>query len=114
MRKTKQTVVYKEVVIGVTSDGIVVAPDPVDVPRKSHDVSIYWTICTPGWEFTDEGIVIHENRSQFIEPRREGKDRNGFHWKSRNTHKKLYKYTINVTNGTTTASRDPGIKNGGH
>lgn len=97
--------------ITVNSRGIIARPHRVIVPREQRKVPIRWRISTRGWKFTDEGIVIHRNRSQFVARRRE--ESQVFHWQSRNTDRKLYEYTINVTNGTTTATRDPGIKNGG-
>ncbi len=95
----------------VNSAGISVDLDPVSVPRGQRDVPIRWRIRTRGWQFTDDGIVIHGNRNQFVARRREGSQ--VFHWRSRNSRKQRYEYTINITNGRTTATRDPGIKNGG-
>jgi hypothetical protein len=103
----------KPVTVKITIDsrGIIATPDPVPVARGERNVPIRWRIKTRGWRFTEDGIVIHKNHNQFVARRRE--ESQVFHWKSRNTDRKLYEYTINVTNGTTTASRDPGIKNGG-
>lgn len=100
-----------QVLITINDHGITVDQDPVEIPQGAVDEPIDWTIATPGWNFTDNGIVIHWNFFQFKE-RRGQKDRH-FHWKSRNTKKDCYEYTINVTNGTTYATRDPGIRNGG-
>lgn len=97
--------------ITVDSRGIIARPHRVIVPKGQCSVPIRWRIGTRGWKFTDQGIVIHRNRNQFLARRRE--ESRVFHWQSRNTNRKLYEYTINVTNGKTTATRDPGIKNGG-
>jgi hypothetical protein len=97
--------------VTVTNRGIVATPDPVPVRRGERNVPIRWRIKTRGWQFTADGIVIHNNHNQFVARRREGSQ--VFHWQSRNSRKQRYEYTINITNGTTTASRDPGIKNGG-
>ena len=97
--------------ITVTSRGIVARPDLVRLPKSAEAVSIRWRIGTRGWKFTDNGIVIHRNHNQFVARRHEGSQ--VFHWQSRNTDRRRYKYTVNVTNGTTTATRDPGIQNGG-
>jgi hypothetical protein len=99
------------VVITVTSHGIIATPHTVRLRKGEPNVPIRWRIGTRGWKFTDDGIVIHRNHSQFVARRRE--ESQVFHWQSRNTDRKRYEYTINVTNGTTTATRDPGIKNGG-
>jgi len=98
--------------ITIDSRGITANPRRVVVPKDQRKVPIRWRIRTRGWKFTDDGIVIHQNHNQFVARRRE--ESQVFHWQSRNTDRKLYEYTINVTNGTTTATRDPGIKNGGH
>jgi len=98
--------------ITIDSRGIIATPDPVPVAKGDRDVPIRWRIKTRGWRFTEDGIVIHENHNQFVARRRE--ESQVFHWRSRNSRKQRYEYTINITNGTTTASRDPGIKNGGH
>jgi hypothetical protein len=100
-----------DVVITIDEKGITAKPDPVRVPKRHPDVPICWTIATPGWSFTDDGIVIHWNLNQFTARKR--KSGKVFCWRSRNTNTKTYKYTINVVNGATQASCDPGIKNGG-
>ena len=101
--------------ITVTRNGIVVDKDPVKVPWDQRDVPIDWCINTPGWQFTKDGIEIKKNYLQFKGKRRY-ENSTQFRWVSRNSHKKkrLYHYTINLTNGTNQLSRDPGIQNGGH
>ena len=102
----------KIVTITVTKAGIIAQPDPVRVPRKKRNVLIRWRIETRGWKFAPHGITIKKNYNQFHSRRRHEGAR-AFHWFDRNTKKEYYKYTVNVTNGRTTASRDPGIGNGG-
>lgn len=97
--------------ITIDGSGIKAVPDPVPVLKGKKNERISWRIATPGWKFTRDGIVIHWNLNQFTA--RGSDNSREFHWHSRNTKKKHYEYTINVTNGTTKASRDPGIKNGG-
>ena len=101
------------VVITVTREGITATPDPVRVPMLQRDVPIRWRVRTAGWKFTADGIVIHKNYLQFVARRRESSQ--VFHWRSRNSHKgeRNYEYTIKLTRGKNTLSRDPGIKNGG-
>jgi hypothetical protein len=97
--------------ITINENGIKSVPDPVPVLRGKTNERISWRIATPGWRFTSDGIVIHANLNQFTA--RGSDNSREFHWKSRNTKKKRYEYTINVTNGATFASLDPGIRNGG-
>ena len=99
--------------IRITRRGITVAPDPIPVPQGQHNVQIDWQIKTPGWQFTNEGIVIRRNYLQFRKRRRESA--RWFHWRSLNSHKgeRTYEYTINLKNGKNRLSLDPGIKNGG-
>ena len=100
-----------KVKIRIGARGITVNRDPAQVPKHKPNELISWTISTPGWRFTRDGIVIHWNLNQFTA--RGSDHRQEFHWRSRNTNKLRYEYTINVTNGKTCATRDPGIKNGG-
>ena len=100
------------VTITVTKTGIQVDKKVVYVPVGEERVPIHWLIATPGWRFAENGIAISKNDSAFYERTRDSARH--FHWRSRNKHKKYYKYTISVENGTTKASRDPGISNGGH
>jgi hypothetical protein len=100
-----------DVAIRIGANGITVDKDPVVIRKHAPPEKISWTIKTPGWKFTGNGIVIHLNLNQFTA--RGSKHKQEFHWTSRNSRRKTYKYTINVTNGETTTSRDPGIKNGG-
>ena len=97
--------------IKIGAKGIIVEPPLVKIPKKAVDEIIEWTISTPGWKFTEDGVVIHWNFNQF--KNRKGSKNQKFNWTSRNTNTGRYEYTIKVTNGTTVASRDPGIKNGG-
>lgn len=97
--------------ITIDGNGIKAVPDPVPVLKGKRNEKISWRIVTPGWKFTRRGIVIHWNLNQFVG---HGSDNSReFHWNSRNTKRKRYEYTINVTNGSTHAWLDPGIKNGG-
>ena len=102
----------KRVNITIDKKGIRRFQGPVPVQRGEKDEMISWTIDTPGWKFTRHGIVIHRNINAFHRP---GSNNDGteFHWTSRNSYENTYKYTVNVTNSTTQATRDPGIKNGG-
>lgn len=100
------------VMVTVTKDGIVVKPNPVYVRKGQRNVLITWCMNTRGWKFTRHGIVIGRNNRQFHAA--EGGGSRTFRWLDRNNVKAYYKYTVNITNDTTTASRDPGIHNGGH
>ncbi len=102
----------KSVTITIGNRGIKVSKNLIKVEKGEQDEPISWTIDTPGWKFTKHGIVIHRNITAFHHP---GSSNSGteFHWTSQNTYEHTYKYTVNVTNGTTQATLDPGIKNGG-
>ena len=99
------------VTITIDEAGINADPPTVKIKKGARHEKITWTIATSGWKFTRDGIVIHGNFNQFTG--RGSDHRREFHWNSRNSNTNRYEYTINVTNGTTTATRDPGIKNGG-
>ena len=97
--------------VTIANNVISVTPDPVPA-GNGQNVNIHWSISTDGWTFPSNGIVIANGTGVFSDP--EVKD-NGktFKWKDKNDNNLSYKYTINVTNGTTPLSKDPTIQNQG-
>ena len=109
VRKEKKLIIKVDVTFG--ADGIKADPDPVQV-KKGTRPDIKWHIKTPGWKFPANGIAIDDNANVFINPGRE-KEYKVFRWTDLNPERQRYTYRINLTNGKTYASRDPGIGNGG-
>ena len=99
--------------VNVTVSGGQVSVDTptLNLRGKGHVITIHWVMGTDGLRFTDTGIVIPENTGQFtgnqLQP-------NGqlYIWIDQNDDGRTYKYTVNVTNGTSTLSLDPIIVNG--
>ena len=89
----------------------IVSVDPDRLPAGlGENVNLHWKISTPGWTFPSNGIAIANSGTEFSEPevKNNGKQ---FKWKDKNTPGLSFKYTITVTNGTTTKSLDPTIIN---
>ena len=96
---------------------ISVEKDPVDISNQSTDVevAVEWELVnSQGWDFvhTHQGIKIHAPAAKF---KNNGSMSN---WQKhgcvRNKKQKDgndYKYTISVTDGTTTATWDPWMRN---
>ena len=96
---------------------ISVDQDPVDISNESNDadVTIEWQLVnSAGWDFvhTHKGIDIHASTTKF---KNNGSTNN---WQKhscvRNKNQKDgndYKYTISVTDGKTTATWDPWMRN---
>ncbi|MGA0611715.1 hypothetical protein [Caldimonas sp. KR1-144] len=95
-------------------DGRILVQDEIDLTRKPKDVKIRWVLSTPGWEFTENGIVIDDSSSQFSDPKRTAGG-SEFQWKDKNDDSRRYKYDVNVQATDTlgrTLSLDPTINNG--
>lgn len=100
-------------VVTVTNGVIGIDKDKLE-PKKSH-VTLTWTLKdSPGWSFTETGIVIDEDpHHQFSDPYC-SEDGQTFTWKDANTDGQLYKYTIWVQQGSDAPiSLDPTIQNKG-
>jgi hypothetical protein len=100
---------------------IKVDKEPVDLTGLGP-VDIFWTVQPAPWMFTENsggvstGIDIkHAPTGRFKD--KGGKDsagnpsRKAHNWERRNADGNTYRYTINVTDGTTTLSWDPQIVN---
>jgi hypothetical protein len=101
---------------------IKVNQEPVDLTGLGPNVDIFWTVQPDPWMFTTNnggvstGIDIkNAPPGQFKD--KGGKDnagnpsRKAHNWERKNVDYQTYRYTINVTDGTTTLSWDPSIVN---
>ena len=82
--------------------------DPIVVAKGNKPV-LRWTLVTPGWIFTKEGIDIKKHGTEF-----EGKAKESgasFKWKNKNTKPGEYKYNISVTDGNQVCTYDPTVVN---
>lgn len=97
--------------VTIANNVVSVTPDPLPA-GPGNNVNLQWNINTNGWTFPSNGIVITNPGDQFSDPevKNNGKQ---FKWKDKNTNSLSYKYTINVSNGTSTLSLDPTIENQG-
>lgn len=85
-----------------------VSTDPIVVAKGNKPV-MRWTLATPGWTFTGDGIDIRKAGAEF-----EGKLKESgtsFKWKNRNSKADRYKYDIVATDGKQTCRYDPWIVN---
>jgi hypothetical protein len=101
----------QQVTVTVANNQITVDRETVNLHGQGPNVQIQWNIATPGWTFPDNGIVIANNDGQFHSNSAQQGTR--YMWHDRNTGGKTYKYTINVSNGSTPLSLDPMIANEG-
>lgn len=96
-----------------TGFAIAVSQDPIEF-RPGGRGAIVWKIddanSSSGWRFTSDGIEIRDSGGEFDDPR---PGPQVFTWNNRNSKSgtNSYKYTIRVTDGTTTYALDPTIKN---
>ena len=97
--------------VTVANNIVSVTPDPLPA-GPGNNVNLHWNISTNGWTFPSNGIVITNPGDQFSDAQVLNNGRQ-FKWKDKNTNSVRYKYTINVTNGSTTLSLDPTIENQG-
>src|SRR6266851_8640121 len=76
--------------------------------QGNGEVSIKWSLDTDGWTFTSNGIDLNNSNFQKDGPSNNGKN---YTWKRKadGADGSTVKYTINVTNGTTTQTLDPSI-----
>lgn len=99
--------------IRIQNEQISVNKDPLPMGRGKDKV-LRWEIETSGWRFPDfeDGIVIEANTDHQFSNGHQG-DNNDTHYllRNKNSNTRTYKYTINVTNGTSTLSWDPAINN---
>jgi len=93
-----------------------VSPDPINLKGHGHGaVPIQWDIdpqSSPGWSFATNGIAISKPSNHFGHGG--PSDGNKHYTWTRNPNQangQHYKYSISVTNGTTTVIVDPGIIN---
>ena len=90
---------------------IAVSQDPIEF-RTTGRGAIVWKIddanSSSGWHFTNDGIEIRDPGGEFDNPR---PGPQVFTWNNRNSKSgtNSYKYTIRVTDGTTTYALDPTI-----
>lgn len=101
--------------VSVSSANVLsVDPDPIDCgKRPGHDMDIEWQIVTPGWKFTQTGIVHKDNNDGTFHHPQPGEF--NFHWMNGNHHARHYHYIVNVvsTDGKTSLTLDPAIHNHG-
>lgn len=99
----------------VTVKDGVISVDKDKLEPKKTNATLTWTLKgSPGWSFTDTGIVIDEDpNDQFSDPYR-SEDGQTYTWKDANTDGGLYKYTIWVQQGSDDPiCCDPTIQNKG-
>lgn len=98
------------VIVTVADCKISVDPDPIAI--FARNVEIHWDLRdSPGYTFTEDGIVIPANKGDFTDPRRIPTGLK-FLWHDKNTTAATYKYTVNVTLGAARCpSLDPQIVN---
>lgn len=101
-----------DVSVSVVNGAIVCSPDTLPVGDHKN-VNIKWTITTPGWTFTHDGIVIDNNDGEFEELRIEATGTVA-HEVDHDDNSTLYKYSVTITDGTHELTVDPAIQNGGH
>ena len=97
--------------VSVVQGVVKVEPDTLPMGGQGHNATIEWKLNTPGWTFPSDGIVIEGNDGQFkhLRPIDHGLK---FQCTDTNNDSKSYKYTVKVTNGTSTLEKDPIIQNG--
>ena len=95
--------------VTIANNIVSVTPDPLPA-GPGNNVNLHWNIVTDGWTFPPNGIVIVNPGDQFSDPKVKNNGKQ-FKWKDKNSNDLSFKYTINVTNGTTTQSLDPTIVN---
>lgn len=95
--------------VSVVNNQVSVDRDPLDLRGMGPTITIQWLIATQGWTFPDDGIVIHDNDGQFHGGQAQQGTR--YIWIDDNSGGKTYKYTVNVTNGSTPLTLDPSIIN---
>jgi len=85
---------------------ICVSEDPIDLTNDPDPIYVPWSVITQGWKFvSNKGIKVkgggwHEYQVS---------DTQYTAWNKKD--RKIYKYEINVTNGTDTVTWDPFIWN---
>jgi hypothetical protein len=89
-------------------DKIQVTPDPIVVAKGARPV-MRWTLATPGWSFTDNGIDILKHGGEFDGKAKESGT--AFKWNNKNKLPGKYKYDVNVTDGKQACRLDPTIVN---
>ena len=104
----------RPVTVTIVNNVINVSPPDLSM-GPAHNQTIQWDIPqnqTGGWTFPATGIAISGNTGQFHGPGvvQQGKR---FIWQDNNTDNQTYKYTVSVTNGTSTLTLDPNIINQG-
>jgi hypothetical protein len=87
--------------------------EPVDLRKCADDEEILWTVHPDPWMFTKDfggstGIAIKSHHGKFSN--KKGANRKTHKWK-RVARGGTYRYTISVTDGTSTISWDPTIMN---
>jgi len=97
--------------VSVSNNVVSVSIDPIRA-GTSQNINIEWDIDngSSAWTFTSTGIVVTGGDGVFTDPELKSNGKK-FKWKDKNAAYASYKYTINVTDGTTTLSLDPTIQN---
>jgi hypothetical protein len=88
---------------------VCVNPDPLNTSGNvGDDVEITWTLATSGWSFDQNKGIDIKNKKNWKVKRVDDLHYNATNKKEGNA---LYKYDINVTNGSVSPSYDPTIMN---
>jgi len=105
------TIVSVTVVAGSGGSSVTADPDPVVIPAGVRG-PIQWRItnsAADGWKFQMNGIDIAGAGTEFDQP--SGGGQRVFTWNNNHTKPGQFKYTIRVSNDTTTVENDPSIMN---
>jgi hypothetical protein len=102
----KAVITVKDGVIGIDKDKL--------HPKKSKATLSWHLKDSPGWSFTETGIVIDQDPNQQFSDPYCSEDGQTFTWKDANTDGRLYKYTVWVRQGSAAPiCLDPTIQNKG-
>lgn len=101
------------VTVTVVNGAIVLNPDPL-VVGSDHNLTLTWTLATPGWTFTQDGIHVDDDADGEFGAPQQSADHRRITDTDKDDDVKDYKYEVSVTNGTDVVTIDPTIHNGGH
>lgn len=101
----------QQVNVTVSGNQIAVDKPSLNLVGQGRNVELMWNLQTQGWTFTSTGIVIDNNTDGMFHDPQLTQQGTRYIWIDTNTGGLTYKYTINVTNGTSTLSLDPTIIN---
>lgn len=99
--------------VTVANNQVAVDQPRLDLSGAGRNVQIQWIIQTSGWTFPSDadGVVISGNTGQFTGGH-VAQQGTRYIWTDANSDSQEYKYTVKVTNGSTTLPLDPIIING--